>query len=185
MQSPRPIRWPRRLRAGPPLEIALTAREPESRERANAYRGSVGERLDWWGEPDDGVPELGRSARVRPRRAPGIVDLVATVLVLGTAVMASPAAWFAVVIGQMAFDACSESSAGCHVRAGSAVGVWHPVATIGVLVVGICWAVGRRLRGRAGWPIAVATLLGVIAVFLAAVITIQVASGGHLLSAHE
>ncbi|WFR67063.1 hypothetical protein P9139_21405 [Curtobacterium flaccumfaciens] len=55
-----------------------------------------------------------------------------------------------------------------------------PVATIGVLGVGICWSVARRLRGRAGWPIAVATLLGVIAVFLAAVTTIQIASGGHL-----
>ncbi|GAA3342611.1 hypothetical protein GCM10017714_31760 [Curtobacterium pusillum] len=141
----------------------------------------MGERADWWDGPGDDVdlhPE--RSVRSRSPRDPGTVDLVATVLLLGTAVLATPAAWFAVVISQMAFDACSEPSTTCDFRTGSAVGIWHPVATIGVLVVGICWMVARHLRRRSGWPVALATLIGVVVVFLAAAVTIQIASGGHL-----
>ena len=156
---------------------------PGRRRRAStavAYGGRVGAREDWWDDPGDDL-DLGRRRTVpaRPRPSPGLADFVASVLLLGAAVLASPAAWFAVVIGQLAFTACADSSAQCDVGGGEAVRNWHLVGTLVVLVGGIGGTVARRSRGRTGWPVALATLLGVVVVFVVAIVTIQVLTGGR------
>ncbi|WP_439692636.1 hypothetical protein ACRQ4B_17360 [Curtobacterium sp. SP.BCo] len=141
----------------------------------------MGARENWWDDPGDDL-ELhpGRAPRDRTRRPPGAADLVATGLLLGAALLTAPAAWFAVVIGQLALAACAEPAPACDLRVGPAVSTWHPIATVVVLVAGVVWSIARRARQRRGWPTALATLLGVVVVFLAAAGTIQVASGGRL-----
>lgn len=136
----------------------------------------MGERLDAWDDPGD---ELAlRPERVH--RKPGAIDLTVTIAALAVSYLAAPAAWFAVVISQMAFDACAMPSPGCDHRAGSAVLIWHPTVTVVVLVLGTCWAVVRRARGRAASLVALGTLAGVVVTFLAAEVVTHIASAGHL-----
>ncbi|MGN6409637.1 MAG: DUF6264 family protein [Curtobacterium sp.] len=143
----------------------------------------MGAREDWWDDPgDDLVLHPPRADPAPPPRHPGSVDLVATVLLLGAAVLVSPAAWFAVLIGQLAFAACAQPP-GCTTAdgdAGTTIGSWHLVLTLVVLVAGVAGSVGRRARRRTGWPVALATLVGVLVVFAGAVVAIQVASGENL-----
>lgn len=138
----------------------------------------TGERLDWWHEPDD---DEGASPvrAVRPRRAPGPVDRTVTIVTTVAAFVLAPVAWFAVVIGQMAFTGCS-SEATCAYDVGSVVTVAHPIVTAVVAVLGRCWATVRRRRGRSSWGVGLGTLVAVLAVFAAAVLVTDVASGGHL-----
>jgi hypothetical protein len=166
-----------RARPAPPVR-----RPPAS--TASTYAGRMGAREDWWDDPgDDLVLHPPRTEQPPPRRDPGTADLVATVLLLGTAVLASPVAWFAVLIGQLAFAACAQPSPGCATDSGdvgTTIAGWHLVLTLVVLVAGVAGSVGRRVRRRTGWPVALATLVGVLVVFAAAVVAIQVASGGNL-----
>ncbi|WP_420365426.1 hypothetical protein AAEP80_18200 [Curtobacterium sp. L3-7] len=136
----------------------------------------MGERLSAFDDPGDDLA-------LRPARAqrkPGAVDLTVTIAALAVSYLAAPAAWFAVVISQMAFDACAMPSPGCDYRAGSAVLVWHPTVTVLVLVLGTCWAVARRVRGRATSLVGLGTLAGVVVTFLAAEVVTHTASAGHL-----
>jgi hypothetical protein len=143
----------------------------------------VGAREDWWDDPGD---DLGlhpaRAVRVRTAREPGIADHVATVLLLGAAVLVSPVAWFGIVIGQLAFTGCALPDPACATAPdrGAIVACWHLALTLVVLVAGIVWSVARRVRRRTGWPVALVTLLGVLGVFAGAVVALQVASGGNL-----
>jgi len=165
-----------RARPAPPV------RHPRS-STAVAYGGRVGAREDWWDDPGDDL-ELhpARAERVRTAQVPGTADTVATVLLLGAAVLVSPVAWFAILIGQLAFTGCALPDPGCATAPdrGTIVAGWHLALTIVVLVAGIVGAVARRVRRRTGWPVALATLLGVLGVFAGAVVALQVASGGNL-----
>ncbi len=136
----------------------------------------MGERLDAWDDPGDDLV----LRPTRTRRKPGAIDLTVTIAALAVSYLAAPAAWGAVVISQMAFDACAMPSPGCDDRAGSAVLVWHPTVTAVVLVLGTCWAVVRRARGRAASLVGLGTLAGVVVTFLAAEVVTHIASAGHL-----
>jgi uncharacterized BrkB/YihY/UPF0761 family membrane protein len=136
----------------------------------------MGERLSAFDDPGDDLAL--RPARAQRKR--GAIDLAVTIAALAVSYLATPAAWFAVVISQMAFDACAMPSPGCDYRAGSAVLVWHPTVTVVVLVLGTCWAVVRRVRGRATSLVGLGTLAGVVVTFLAAEIVTHIASAGHL-----
>ncbi|MFJ7289390.1 hypothetical protein ACQXVK_14325 [Curtobacterium sp. AB451] len=144
----------------------------------------MGAREDWWDDPGDDLELHPERPVERPARpAPGVGDLVATVLLLGAAVLVSPAAWFAVLVGQLAFAACAQPTPGCAAGdgdVGTTIEAWHLVLTAVVLVVGIAGSVARRGRRRTGWPVALTTLVGVLLVFAGAVVALQVASGGNL-----
>ncbi len=165
-----------RARPAPPVRRPLASTAP-------TYAGCMGAREDWWDDPgDDLVLHPPRAEQAPPPRDPGSVDLVATVLLLGAAVLVSPAAWFGVLIGQLAFAGCAQPSPGCSSAddPGAAVRNWHLVLTLVVLVAGVVGSIARRARRRTGWPVALATLVGVLVVFAGALVAIQVASGGNL-----
>jgi SAM-dependent methyltransferase len=146
------------------------------------YRGHMGERIDWWRDPGDDedlLPTSTRTRRPRPAKPPGALDLVVTLVSLAAAFLLAPGAWFAVVISQMAFTGCSTETT-CVYAVGSVVAVAHPIVTAVVAVLGLCWATARRRRGRSSWTVGLGTLVAVLAVFAAAEIVTDIASGGHL-----
>ncbi len=166
-----------RARPAPPVRRPLASTAP-------AYAGCMGAREDWWDDPgDDLVLHPPRAVRAQPRRDPGPADLVVTGLLLGVAVLVGVGAWFAVLVGQLAFTACAEPSPGCGPvdDPGAVVRNWHLALTLVVLVAGIVGSIARRARRRTGWPVALSTLVGVLVVFAGAVTAMQVASGANLL----
>lgn len=102
-----------------------------------------------------------------------IADLVATIVLLAVGVVLALVAGWGIVFLSLRFQSCSVPGNQCDEALGGAVVYAGPVLVALVVVLAVVFSVFRLVRHRLAWPIALTGIVGVVAVFLGAVVLVD------------
>lgn len=143
------------------------------RSGSSGHAGAAGSRPSVPGT--DGPRPAGGASRGREARRPlvggrRVADLVTAIALLTITTAVAVAAGWGIVFLSLAFHSCSAPGNRCDVTLGGLVVYAGPVVVALVVVLAVLFAVVRMARRRLAWPIALAGLVAVVAVFSAALL---------------